>query len=71
MNTAIRAAVRLGLDQGHTMLVVRNGFDGLIAGEISECEWQTVDGWGRWVAPNWEPADECLPVRTWRQLRRR
>jgi 6-phosphofructokinase 1 len=46
MNTAIRAAVRLGLDQGHTMLVVRNGFDGLIAGEISECEWQTVDGWG-------------------------
>jgi 6-phosphofructokinase 1 len=34
MNTAVRAAVRLGLDQGHTMLVVRNGFDGLIAGEI-------------------------------------
>ena len=46
MNTAVRAAVRLGLDQGHTMLVVRNGFDGLIAGEIDECEWQAVDGWG-------------------------
>ncbi|MGQ9548370.1 MAG: 6-phosphofructokinase [Roseiflexus sp.] len=46
MNTAVRAAVRLGLDQGHTMLVVRNGFDGLIAGQIDECEWQMVDGWG-------------------------
>lgn len=46
MNTAIRAAVRLGLDQGHTMLVVHNGFDGLIAGQINECDWQGVDGWG-------------------------
>lgn len=46
MNTAVRAAVRLGLDQGHTMLVVRNGFNGLIADQVSECEWQMVDGWG-------------------------
>ncbi|NWG19316.1 MAG: 6-phosphofructokinase [Chloroflexi bacterium] len=46
MNTAIRAAVRLGLDQGHTMLAVRNGFNGLIDGEIDVCDWQGVDGWG-------------------------
>ncbi|HZE14810.1 MAG TPA: 6-phosphofructokinase, partial [Mycobacterium sp.] len=30
MNTVVRAAVRLGLDRGHTILAVRNGFQGLI-----------------------------------------
>ena len=29
MNTAVRAAVRIGLDHGHIMLGVRNGFEGL------------------------------------------
>src|SRR6266545_23737 len=34
MNTAVRAAVRLGLDRGHTMLAVRNGLTGLLADHI-------------------------------------
>lgn len=46
MNPAVRAAVRLGLDRGHTMLLVHNGFDGLIAGEIERATWGRVDGWG-------------------------
>ena len=45
MNTAVRAAVRLGIDQGHTMLGVRNGFRGLIDGDISELGWLDVSGW--------------------------
>jgi 6-phosphofructokinase 1 len=45
MNTAVRAAVRLGLDRGHQMLGVKNGFEGLIAGAIDELEWATVNGW--------------------------
>ncbi|MBK8335155.1 MAG: 6-phosphofructokinase [Sterolibacteriaceae bacterium] len=45
MNTAARAAVRLGLDRGHTMLGVRGSFDGLIAGQIDELSWGDVEGW--------------------------
>jgi len=45
MNTAVRAAVRIGLDKGHTMLGVQNGFPGLIAGDIREMEWMSVNGW--------------------------
>jgi 6-phosphofructokinase 1 len=45
MNTAVRAAVRLGLDRGHVMLGVRNGFRGLIAGDIQEMDWMSVNGW--------------------------
>lgn len=45
MNTATRAAVRLGIDKGHTILGVQNGFDGLINGEILEMEWMSVNGW--------------------------
>ena len=32
MNTAVRAAVRLGLDRGYTVLAVKNGFRGLPSG---------------------------------------
>jgi 6-phosphofructokinase 1 len=46
MNTAVRAAVRLGLNRGHEMLAVRNGFDGLITGQIEPFEWDSVSGWG-------------------------
>jgi 6-phosphofructokinase 1 len=46
MNTAVRAAVRLGIAQGHTMLGVQNGFAGLIAGDITELDWTSVQGWG-------------------------
>ena len=45
MNTAARAAVRLGLDRGHIMLGVNNGFEGLAEGEVHEMEWTSVSGW--------------------------
>ena len=45
MNTATRAAVRLGMDKGHNMLGVQNGFNGLINDEIQEMEWMSVNGW--------------------------
>ncbi|MFQ5616445.1 MAG: 6-phosphofructokinase, partial [Anaerolineales bacterium] len=45
MNTATRAAIRIGVDKGHIMLGVRNGFEGLIAGDIREMDWMSVNGW--------------------------
>ena len=45
MNTAVRAAVRLGMDRGHTLLAIRRGFHGLIDGDISELGWMGVSGW--------------------------
>jgi 6-phosphofructokinase 1 len=45
MNTAARAAVRLGLDKGHIMLGVMNGFQGLADNEIKEMNWMSVSGW--------------------------
>ncbi len=44
MNTAVRAAVRLGLDKGHIMFGVQNGFAGLINDEIEEMTWMSVAG---------------------------
>ena len=44
MNTAVRAAVRLGTDRGHIMFGVNNGFRGLINGEIEELDWMSVGG---------------------------
>lgn len=44
MNTAVRAAVRLGTDRGHIMFGINNGFRGLIEGEIEELEWMSVAG---------------------------
>jgi 6-phosphofructokinase 1 len=45
MNTAGRAAIRLGLDMGHVMLGVHNGFEGLIDGEVESMDWMSVSGW--------------------------
>lgn len=45
MNTAARAAVRLGISRGHTMVGIRNGFIGLRDGEMSELSWADVEGW--------------------------
>ncbi|HUH98374.1 MAG TPA: 6-phosphofructokinase [Anaerolineales bacterium] len=45
MNTAGRAAIRLGLDAGHVMLGVHNGFEGLIEGDVEEMNWMSVSGW--------------------------
>ncbi|CAM2758031.1 6-phosphofructokinase [Actinomyces slackii] len=45
MNTAARAAVRLGIDHGFTMLGVHGGFPGLLDGEVRELTWADVEGW--------------------------
>lgn len=45
MNTAARAVVRLGLDKGHTLLGIHNGFHGLAHDEIEEFNWMSVNGW--------------------------
>ncbi len=45
MNTAVRVAVRLGMDQGHSWLGVRNGFQGLAEGDIYPLSWMSVHGW--------------------------
>lgn len=45
MNAAGRAAVRLGLDQGHAMLGVEGSFEGLADGDVRELHWGDVDGW--------------------------
>ena len=45
MNTAVRAAVRIALDQGHTMFGVRRGFQGLIDDDMQEMAWMSVNGW--------------------------
>ncbi len=45
MNTAARAAIRLGMDRGHVMLGVHNGFEGLADGEVEVMDWMSVSGW--------------------------
>ncbi|MCC7164568.1 MAG: 6-phosphofructokinase [Anaerolineae bacterium] len=45
MNTAVRAAVRLGLDQGHTMLAIYDAIEGFARGDIREMNWTSVHGW--------------------------
>lgn len=46
MNTAVRAAVRMAIDQGHSIMAVHNGFEGLIRGDLEEFGWMSVHGWG-------------------------
>lgn len=45
MNTAVRVATRYGLDLGHEILGIRNGFEGFVRGEIEEMHWMSVHGW--------------------------
>ncbi len=45
MNTAVRAAVRLGIDQGHEMIGIQNGFKGLIRNDVVDLDWNDVGGW--------------------------
>ena len=45
MNAAARAAVRLGLTRGHTMLGVNGSLQGLIDEDVRELHWADVDGW--------------------------
>ncbi|KAM4571784.1 phosphofructokinase, muscle a isoform 1-T1 [Fundulus diaphanus] len=45
MNAAVRAAVKMGIIQGHSMFAVHDGFDGLAHGQIEPINWTTVSGW--------------------------
>jgi 6-phosphofructokinase 1 len=45
MNIATRTAVRLGLDAGHIMIGVKNGFQGLIEDDLEELDWFSVEDW--------------------------
>ncbi|HEX6256989.1 MAG TPA: 6-phosphofructokinase, partial [Euzebyales bacterium] len=45
MNTAVRVAVRLGMDRGHAMMAVRKGLRGLRDGDVREMDWMSVSGW--------------------------
>jgi 6-phosphofructokinase 1 len=45
MNTAVRASLRLALDQGHRILGVHHGFRGFVEGDLQEMEWMSVNGW--------------------------
>ncbi|MDT7580478.1 MAG: 6-phosphofructokinase 1 [Pseudonocardiales bacterium] len=45
MNAAARAAVRLGLHRGHTMLGIDGSFRGLVDGDVRELGWGDVSGW--------------------------
>src|SRR5215207_9812992 len=72
MNTAVRAAVRLGLDRGYTVLAVNNGFRGLRDGDIQEMQWMSVSGWvssgGADIGTNrYVPSGEAI-AQTARQL---
>lgn len=46
MNTAARAAVRMGLHLGYEVLGVQGSFEGLIAGSVKPLAWEDVEGWG-------------------------
>ena len=45
MNTAVRAAVRLAIESGHTVLGARYGFEGVLDGRVEELDWMSVHGW--------------------------
>ncbi|XP_062314555.1 phosphofructokinase, muscle a [Osmerus eperlanus] len=45
MNAAVRSAVRMGIIQGHNMLAVHDGFEGLAHGQIEPIAWTAVSGW--------------------------
>ncbi|MDJ0496286.1 MAG: 6-phosphofructokinase [Acidimicrobiia bacterium] len=45
MNPAVRVAVRVGIDKGHQMFAIRNGFRGFEAGDIHEMDWMSANGW--------------------------
>lgn len=45
MNTAARAAVRLGIARGWSMLGVEGSWAGLADNQVRELEWSDVEGW--------------------------
>ncbi|XP_029309027.1 LOW QUALITY PROTEIN: ATP-dependent 6-phosphofructokinase, platelet type-like [Cottoperca gobio] len=45
MNAAVRAAVRVGITEGHKMFAINDGFEGFYKGQIKEIKWGDVGGW--------------------------
>ena len=45
MNAAVRASVRIAIDQGHIVFGVRRGFQGLVEDDMQEMAWMSVNGW--------------------------
>ncbi|NXD89955.1 PFKAP protein, partial [Chaetorhynchus papuensis] len=45
MNAAVRAAVRVGMTEGHKIYAVIDGFEGFARGKIKEISWGDVGGW--------------------------
>ncbi|KAL3055664.1 hypothetical protein OYC64_018358 [Pagothenia borchgrevinki] len=45
MNAAVRAAVRVGITEGHKMFSINDGFEGFYKGQIKEIKWGDVGGW--------------------------
>eukprot|EP00795_Rhopilema_esculentum_P008053 gene8053-13967_t len=45
MNPATKACVRSALNQGHSVLAISDGFDGLIKGQVRLLGWNDVDKW--------------------------
>lgn len=45
MNTAARAAVRMGMHAGWSMLGIEGGFPGLIGEKVRDLGWSDVEGW--------------------------
>ncbi len=45
MNTAVRVALRVAMDRGHTVLGVHDGFRGLLEPALDELGWMSVSGW--------------------------
>ncbi|CAM9297384.1 ATP-dependent 6-phosphofructokinase, platelet type-like [Lethenteron reissneri] len=45
MNAAVRAAIRVGISEGHRMYAVHDGFEGLAKGQVEEFGWSDVGGW--------------------------
>jgi 6-phosphofructokinase 1 len=45
MNTAVRIALRVAMDRGHTLLGAHDGFRGLLDSTLEEMGWMSVSGW--------------------------
>jgi 6-phosphofructokinase 1 len=47
LNTCVRAFVRLSINQGHQVVGIYQGLEGLLKGNVKEMHWMTVNGWSR------------------------
>ena len=66
MNSAVRAFVRLMAYNGHTVLGVEEGFEGLLLNRVRKMGWQDVSEWGSAGGSNLGtnrtvPTEETLP----------